>query len=116
MLIAVAVNDAFVLGILSSQLHTEWALATGSRLGVGNDPRYNKSRCFETFPFPDEDTGLTPALRERIAQLAEQIDAHRKRVLGQVGTAGGDLASEARMSPPQSPPAPALPATTPANR
>ena len=32
-------------------------------------------------PFPDEDTGLTPQLRERIAQLAEQIDAHRKRVL-----------------------------------
>ena len=114
MLIAVAVNDAFVLGILSSQLHTEWALATGSRLGVGNDPRYNKSRCFETFPFPDEDTGLTPALRERIAQLAEQIDAHRKRVLGQVGTAGGDLASEARTPPPPPPPPPALPATTPA--
>ena len=45
---------------------------------IGN-VRYNKSRCFETFPFPDEDTGLTPALRDRIAQLAEQIDAHRKR-------------------------------------
>ncbi|MGP1692779.1 MAG: class I SAM-dependent DNA methyltransferase, partial [Giesbergeria sp.] len=36
---------------------------------------------FETFPFPDTDTGLTPELRERIALLAEQIDAHRKRVL-----------------------------------
>lgn len=81
MLIAIAVNDAYTLGVLSSQLHIHWALATGSRLGVGNDPRYNKSRCFETFPFPDEDTGLTPALRERIAHLAEQIDAHRKRVL-----------------------------------
>ncbi len=75
----------FFLGILSSQLHVEWSLATGSRLGVGNDPRYNKSRCFETFPFPDEDTGLTPPLRERIAQLAEQIDQHRKRVLAPEG-------------------------------
>ena len=92
MLIAIAVNDAFVLGILSSQLHTEWALATGSRLGVGNDPRYNKSRCFETFPFPDEDTGLTPPLRERIAQLAEQIDAHRKRVLAPDAGAAGSAA------------------------
>ncbi|MBU0893796.1 MAG: class I SAM-dependent DNA methyltransferase, partial [Gammaproteobacteria bacterium] len=81
MLIAIAVNDAYTLGVLSSQLHIHWALATGSRLGVGNDPRYNKSRCFETFPFPDEDTGLTPQLHERIATLAEQIDAHRKRVL-----------------------------------
>ena len=41
----------------------------------------NSTRCFETFPFPDTDTGLTPALREQIAQLAEQIDAHRKQVL-----------------------------------
>ncbi len=79
MLIAIAVNDAFALGILTSQLHIEWALATGGTLE--DRPRYNKSRCFETFPFPDEDTGLTPALRERIATLAEQIDAHRKRVL-----------------------------------
>ncbi|WP_208616317.1 type IIL restriction-modification enzyme MmeI [Acidovorax carolinensis] len=79
MLIAIAVNDALALGVLSSQLHTEWALATGGTLE--DRPRYNKSRCFETFPFPDEDTGLTPQLRERIAQLAEQIDAHRKRVL-----------------------------------
>lgn len=112
MLIAIAVDDAFALGVLSSQLHIEWALATGGTLE--DRPRYNKSRCFETFPFPDEDTGLTPQLHERIAHLAEQIDAHRKRVLGQVGTAGGDFASEARMSPPQSPPAPALPAQ-PAN-
>ena len=81
MLVVMGLDADFYLGILSSQLHIEWALATGSRLGVGNDPRYNKSRCFETFPFPDEDTGLTPALRERIATLAEQIDAHRKRVL-----------------------------------
>ena len=79
MLIAIAVNDATALGILSSQLHIDWALATGGTLE--DRPRYNKSRCFETFPFPDEDTGLTPQLRERIAHLAEQIDAHRKRVL-----------------------------------
>lgn len=80
-LIAIALEDAFSLGILSSQLHIYWALALGGRLGVGNDPVYSKSTCFDTFPFPDQDTGLTPALRERIATLAEQIDAHRKQVL-----------------------------------
>ncbi|MDP1888532.1 type IIL restriction-modification enzyme MmeI, partial [Polaromonas sp.] len=79
MLVAVASSDAFHLGVLSSSSHVVWSLATGGRLGVGNDPRYNKSRCFETFPFPDDDTGLTPALRQHIAALAEQIDAHRKR-------------------------------------
>ncbi len=82
MLIAIAIDDAFPLGVLSSKLHAEWAWANGGSLGayIGN-VRYNKSRCFETFPFPDEDTGLTPALRERIGQLAEQIDSHRKAVL-----------------------------------
>ena len=78
MLIAIASADALQLGVLSSQVHVEWALAAGGRLGVGNDPRYNKSRCFEPFPFPYDDTGLTPALAERIRQLAEQLDAHRK--------------------------------------
>lgn len=79
MLVVFGLDDAYSLGILSSQLHIEWALATGGTLE--DRPRYNKTRCFDTFPFPDQDTGLTPALRERIAQLAEQIDQHRKQVL-----------------------------------
>jgi hypothetical protein len=81
MLIAIASADAFHLGVLSSRVHATWALATGGRLGMGNDARYNKTRCFETIPFPDADTGLTDALRERIRHRAEAIDAHRKRVL-----------------------------------
>lgn len=78
-LVAIALDDGLSLGVLSSQLHQTWALAAGSWLGVGNDPVYVKSRCFETFPFPSDDTGLTPELAQRIAQLAEHIDAHRKR-------------------------------------
>ena len=76
-LIAIALRDAFDLGVLSSCAHVAWSLAAGSTLE--DRPVYVKSRCFETFPFPDEDTGLTPALREHIAALAEQIDSHRKR-------------------------------------
>ncbi len=79
MLIAIASDDPFHLGVLSSSVHVRWALATGGRLGVGNDPRYNKSRCFETFPFPDVDPA--GVLAERIRALAEQIDAHRKTQL-----------------------------------
>lgn len=74
-LVTFAADDAYVLGVLSSRLHVAWALAAGGRLGVGNDPRYNKTRCFETFPFPD----ATEAQKARIRDLAEQIDAHRKR-------------------------------------
>ena len=41
----------------------------------GNTPRYNKSRCFDPFPFP----AATDAQQARIRELAEALDAHRKR-------------------------------------
>ncbi|WP_090275447.1 class I SAM-dependent DNA methyltransferase [Halopseudomonas litoralis] len=75
MLVAIALENAGSLGVLSSRLHVIWALAAGGRLGVGNDPRYNKTRCFETFPFPE----TSPAQQARIGELAERLDAHRKR-------------------------------------
>ncbi|MBK7015727.1 MAG: class I SAM-dependent DNA methyltransferase [Sulfuritalea sp.] len=74
-LIAIALDDAWWLGVLSSRVHVAWALAAGGTLE--DRPVYNKSRCFDTFPFP----AATPAQQARIADLAEQIDAHRKRVL-----------------------------------
>ena len=69
--------DAFVLGVLSSSVHTAWALAAGSRLGIDGTPRYNKGPCFEAFPFPDPPA----ALRARIGDVAERIDRHRKDAL-----------------------------------
>jgi type II restriction/modification system DNA methylase subunit YeeA len=45
-------DDDYFLGILHSRLHEVWSLATSSRHGVGNDPTYNNTTCFETFPFP----------------------------------------------------------------
>ncbi|MGR3593057.1 MAG: class I SAM-dependent DNA methyltransferase [Limimaricola soesokkakensis] len=74
MLIAIGLSDAAALATLSSRIHEIWALAAGGRLGIGNDPRYNKSRCFDPFPFPD----LTPAQRTSLRQLGEELDAHRK--------------------------------------
>ncbi len=72
MLVNIALEDAFFLGILSSRIHVVWALAQGGTLE--DRPRYNKTRCFETFPFPDP----TPEQQQRIRELAEQLDAHRK--------------------------------------
>jgi hypothetical protein len=63
------------LAILSSRTHIAWSLGQGGRLGVGNDPRYNKSRTFDPFPFPE----LTDDQRTNLAQLGEDLDAHRKR-------------------------------------
>ena len=72
MLVCLAVDDAWALGVLSSRVHVAWALAAGGTLE--DRPRYNKTRCFETFPFP----AATPEQQARIGALAEQLDAHRK--------------------------------------
>jgi MmeI, DNA-methyltransferase domain/MmeI, N-terminal domain/MmeI, helicase spacer domain len=71
--IATSVPDR--LGVLSSRLHVIWSFSAGSRLGVGNDPVYVKSRCFETFPFPN----LNREQAESIGKIAESLDAHRKQ-------------------------------------
>lgn len=77
MLIAVASDDAYHLGVLSSRIHSVWALRAGGWLGIGNDPRYSKSRCFDPFPFPN----TSAAIKRRISKLAEELDAMRKLVL-----------------------------------
>lgn len=77
-LIAVASSDAFHLGMLNSKVHSVWALAVGSALGVGNDPTYVKARCFDPFPFPD----ATEAQKWAIRDIAERLDIHRKAAQG----------------------------------
>ena len=74
-LINIATSFPDRLGVLSSRLHVIWSFSAGSRLGVGNDPVYVKSRCFETFPFPI----LNRERAENIGKIAERIDAHRKQ-------------------------------------
>lgn len=71
-LVTIASDDAYVLGILSSRAHVDWALAQGGTLE--DRPRYNKTRCFETFPFPSADSNAVAAIRA----VAEQLDSHRK--------------------------------------
>ncbi len=103
-LITIARADDTTFGILHSRIHELWSLHMCTWLGVGNDPRYTPTTCFETFPFP---AGLTPAdaahqrtetlpdgaqipadltgpLRDvaaRIAQAAHALDALRQRWL-----------------------------------
>lgn len=79
MLVAIASDDPFHLGVLSSRMHKVWALRAGGWLGMGNDPRYSKSRCFDPFPFP-----VPPReTYSSIAAIAEKIDSHRKPVLAE---------------------------------
>lgn len=90
-LITIAREDDVVFGIIHSHIHEIWALRLGTFLGVGNDPRYTPTTCFETFPFPE---GLTPdkpastyandPRAQRIAEAAQALVAARDRWLNPV--------------------------------
>jgi hypothetical protein len=72
-LVNFASDDACVLGVLSSRPHVVWALEAGGTLE--DRPVYNKTMCFDPFPFPACDK-TTKAL---VRKLGERLDAHRKR-------------------------------------
>ncbi|MDM9649549.1 DNA methyltransferase [Rhizobium sp. S163] len=76
-LVIVASDSSYILGTLSSSIHTSWALRAGGWLGAGNDHRYSNSRCFDPFPFP----AATDEQKHIVGAIAEDINAHRKRVL-----------------------------------
>jgi hypothetical protein len=67
--VAIARADDTNFGILHSRFHELWSLRMCTWLGVGNDPRYTPTTCFETFPFP---AGLTPA--DTAHQRTETVD------------------------------------------
>jgi type II restriction/modification system DNA methylase subunit YeeA len=68
-LITVTRADDTTFGVLHSRVHELWSLRLGTSIGVGNDPRYTPTTCFETFPFP---AGLTPA--DTTHQRTEALD------------------------------------------
>ena len=86
--VAIARDDDTTFGILHSRYHEIWSLRMGTWLGVGNDPRYTPTTCFETFPFPE---GLTPNIPAkdyaddpravRIAEAARRLNELRENWL-----------------------------------
>ena len=87
-LFAFARDDDTFFGLLHSRQHEIWSLATASWHGVGNDPTYNATICFETFPFPPGMTPDRPATSyadnphaQAIAEAAGALMASRDRWL-----------------------------------
>lgn len=75
MVVWIASDDAFVLGVLSSSVHAAWSLAAGGKLV--DRPMYTKSRSFDPFPFPDP----SPRTREAIAEIAEKLNLRREEAV-----------------------------------
>jgi hypothetical protein len=65
-------SDDATFGTLHSRFHELWSLRMCTWMGVGNDPRYTPTTCFETYPFP---AGLTPAdtAHQRTEVLADGV-------------------------------------------
>lgn len=79
-LVNIALSDGFGLGVLHSRAHFLWYVANSAKIGMyEGDAVYVKSRCFDPFPFPPADL----AQRQAIGDIAEALDAHRKRVLAE---------------------------------
>ena len=91
-IVAFARDDDYFSGVLHSRIHELWALAQASRLGVGDDPRYVHTQCFNTFPFPwpldAPDSELAPEQlehREQIAAIAKALHERREQWLNPAG-------------------------------
>lgn len=72
MLVALGLSGADLLAVLTSRAHILWMLGSGGTLE--DRPRYNKTQCFDPFPFPV----LTDAQSAELDQLGERLDAFRK--------------------------------------
>jgi len=77
-------GDDYFFGVMSSRAHDVWTLATSSRHGVGNDPTYNNTTCFETFPFPHG----TQEQQWEISLAAKDLDGLRNGWLNPPGMVG----------------------------
>lgn len=83
-IVAIARDDDYVFGVLHSRIHETWALALAPRLGVGNDPRYTHTLCFNTFPFPFPlkvaDTDLNQEQQQHRAAISQSAaELNRRR-------------------------------------
>jgi len=68
--VVVALDDFYILGIITSNLHRTWVKAQSSTLG--ETTRYTHNTCFETFPFPQTATPpQVQAIRDTITALHE---------------------------------------------
>ena len=75
LVIAIASDDDYMFGVLSSSIHELWARHVGSQLREsGSGGTYTPTTCFETFPFPEP----TGEQRAAIATAAAELNRLRE--------------------------------------
>jgi hypothetical protein len=86
-------QDDYFFGVLHSRAHEVWSLRMGTWLGVGNDPRYTPTTCFETFPLPwppGQEAWRDPRLHA-IADAAHELNELREAWLNPPDTPESEL-------------------------
>ena len=76
MLVCIGSAAADLLAVLSSRANVCWSINAGGWLGMGNDPRYSKSRTFDPMPFPVFEGSHDS--RENLADSGDRLDNFRK--------------------------------------
>jgi hypothetical protein len=81
--VGIARDDDYFFGVICSSLHEYWSLCLAPRHGVGDDPTYNNTSCFETFalPWPPGKEDEEHAAYGRIAEAARVLNEQRERWL-----------------------------------
>jgi hypothetical protein len=93
LLIAFAREDDYFFGVLQSKAQEVWALRVGTWMGVGNDPRYTPTTCFETFPLPWP-PGTEPVADPRVIEIgaaAKELDERRNAWLNPANAIDAEL-------------------------
>jgi len=86
-------EDDYFFGVLHSRAHEVWSMRTVSRHGIGNDPTYNNTTCFETFPLPWP-PGTEPVNDPRVIAIgdaAAKLDSLRRNWLDPEGATEAEL-------------------------
>jgi type II restriction/modification system DNA methylase subunit YeeA len=90
---AFARDDDYFFGVLQSSIHETWSLKSCSWHGVGNDPTYNTSTCFDPFPFPwppGKEPKDDPRVQD-IAHAAKELVKNRDTWLNPPGAPATEL-------------------------
>ena len=88
LVIAVARDDDYMFGVLSSSIHELWARSVGSQLRESESGgTYTPTTCFQTFAFPRP----TEEQREAIGAAAAELNSLREGWLNPEGISAAEL-------------------------
>jgi hypothetical protein len=81
-LFTIATNEPYVLGIVSSRLHTTWLKSIGGKMKT--DFQYSKNIVYNTFPFPKINQKQKEQINLHVFEVLEEREKHSGRTLAQL--------------------------------